>query len=154
MKVLGVDPGKRAGWALWSDDTRGGRLVQSGVVNGDSAAAVYNFLMTMQVTHLVVEEQMHRVAERMGHKSLGTLIRRMHIWTVCAELNFIPFETVNPKTWQAFFHLPLREGGPQFKAVIQNLARRWAPNVQPDEADAVCIGKRAVMLANPQGGSL
>ena len=98
MQLMAVDPGKKAGWALWSDDQRDGLLVRSETIDGDDAHQVYDLLSALKPALVVIEEQHSGTirkgrgpdgapkAIRMPWASLRTLIRRADIWSVCAEL--------------------------------------------------------------------
>jgi hypothetical protein len=140
MRILAIDPGEKAGWA-WITD---GKYIRSGVIDGDSAPDCESFIrLSIRPDLLVCEDQYFG---RMRGKGLFTLLRRRHIWEIFAQLYGIPFEAVNPSTWQSYWHIPKK--GKKYigtttshrKDAIIMVAEQFKRNVQPDEADAILIG--------------
>jgi len=74
--ILGVDPGKHAGWAIWVE----GKLVQWGEVDGLDIAAVQNVVAgALQLAELasvrcVLAIEKPPVHHRAGHRSFSSLL--------------------------------------------------------------------------------
>jgi len=129
--ILAIDPGKKAGWAAYTQ----GEYQGSATIDGDSVKAVSSMIDYWQPDTLVLEDQFFRPRQLKGIK---TLLRRRFIWEVLAEhLGVESIEIVEASKWQA--HFRVRPGD---KLAIQKLARTLTGNeVEPDEADAILIGE-------------
>jgi len=129
--ILAIDPGKKAGWAAYTQ----GEYQGSATIDGDSVKAVSSMIDYWQPDTLVLEDQFFRPGRLQGIK---TLLRRRFIWEVLAEhLGVESIEIVEASKWQA--HFRVRPGD---KLAIQKLARTLTGNeVEPDEADAILIGE-------------
>lgn len=150
-RLLAVDPGRKAGWSLWGNEKHVNALLGSDVICGDDPFAARDLISQVEPDVVVIEEQQQAGIRRAGKlvampwRSLRTLVLRADIWNVCARLHGARVLTVYPATWQAYMRIR-RTKGMTVKDVVQSLARQWRANVQPDEADAILIGKWAMAL--------
>jgi len=138
---LAIDPGKRAGWALYYE----GCIKRSGVVNGDETEKILNVLKKYSfVKTLVIEDQF--IATTITHKGqrkprnpkgIKTLLYRRYLWEILAKLRGMEIVVVNPATWQAYYMLKRGD-----KEGIKKLARIFrGQEVEDDEADAVLVAQ-------------
>lgn len=127
--ILAIDPGKRAGWAAYTQ----GEYQGSDVVDGDSATAAASLLEYWAPDTLVLEDQFFRPGRLKGIK---TLLRRRYIWEVLAEhMGIDAVEIVEASKWQSHYRIK-----PGDKQAIQRLAHAIVGNeVEPDEADAILM---------------
>jgi hypothetical protein len=142
MLVLGVDPGKRAGWCLMRSDPEP-VVVRSGIVHGDDLAQIEAIVNIHGTRGRVVVEDQYRPGKKkpMSPKSLKTLFRRRFNWEITARLLGIDVHAINPSEWQGFFHLPRKD----VKAAIKQFAQVYKKDPEPDEADAILIAAWACM---------
>mgnify|MGYP002507678005 CR=1 FL=1 len=142
MKIIAVDPGKKAGWCV--GNPMGESLWTSGVCSGDdpdecSRTAHEHFITNVHNpsdTHVLIEDQYFMPR---GLKGAKTLIRRGAIWWVLARAQLgVPekqIHWISPSSWQAFF----RVNGD--KEMIRKLACSVTKrsDVEENEADAICM---------------
>jgi Holliday junction resolvasome RuvABC endonuclease subunit len=132
MKILGIDPGKRQGWAAHDNE-----IVGSGVMDGRDFVEVKRLLDVYQPDVIICEDSF--IKYRKGAAGLSFY---RHAWETIVlqeqQLNGrkIEFaEPVNPSTWQAYFRI--KKGDK--RAMVVLATKLCGRPIEVDEADAVLI---------------
>lgn len=154
MSILGIDPGKRCGWAHVVD----GVVVNSGIMNGATVIGPKHLLDHWASLDLIVVEgrnvffgapcETGKRRRQMTPASIASMFYTTDIWRVLAELRGIPCEVVLPQEWQRHFRLTGKrdERGRAARALASSIAKR---KVEEDEAQAILI---ALWASAKEGG--
>lgn len=136
LRVMTVDPGTSAGWAMWD----AGSLDAVGWVNGKDARAIAEVIRKCYPEMLIIERP-H------GGKATAITMRGMWLaygrWATVAEYQRLPIEEVWAITWQSY--LPGWRSGmkrDETGDLYQEQARAFSGRqvLTPDECAAVCLG--------------
>lgn len=139
MSILAIDPGKRTGWFA-RIDTSYGHTFKHGVLDGDNAKEINNFIKGHRPAFIICEDQFSLKMTRAAEK---TFQRRRYTWDVLAKLNGISFVDILPRVWQAKF--PIDGKGKDRKNSICDVASSlFGKKLGMDESDAYLIYRYAI----------
>jgi hypothetical protein len=145
MRTLAIDPGEKAGWALFQSQD----LIKSGVCSGD----IYKNLKEMRLLvknlrpqKIVVESQFIRS----GQKTAGifTLVERQCVWKIIGLMEGIDVYNIDPAQWHSHWDLKVdmtikkrTQRNKDFKQRMVLLVKEiLGINVETDQADAILQG--------------
>ena len=145
--TLVIDPGKKAGWAIF----RGRDLIESGFVRGDNpeeaAALLLRVRLYQPCRSIVIEDQLPMGPR--NWKATRTLIRRGALWWALWRASGLPESSirwVNPSTWQSKILQVGRADSKTRAKMCVEYVKRYFPDktdlveVTSDQAAAIAIG--------------
>lgn len=128
-RILAVDPGKAAGFALF--DKR--LLVESGALAGDDVFVIWDLVKRTAPDGIVVEDQF--IGK--NPKTAKVIVLRRGHWETIAALRNIPTATVPPTTWQGWAKVKRGDKPAYYRFACAITGRQLTSE---DEAAAVLIG--------------
>lgn len=143
-----VDPGKKAGWAVFRDR----ELVTSGIVRGDNPEEASALLLRVKLhydpcTSIVIEDQLPMGPR--NWKATRTLIRRGAVWWTLWRAAGHPESSIrwiDPPTWQsAILKVGRADSKTRAKMCVEYAYQYFADALKdsaltPDQAAAILIG--------------
>ena len=146
--TLVIDPGKKAGWAIF----RGRELITSGFVRGDNPEEAAALLLRVRLHYqpcesIVIEDQLPMGPR--NWKATRTLIRRGALWWALWRAAGNPESSIRwvaPPTWQAAILKVGRADSKTRAKMCVEYVKRYFPDktdlvdVTPDQAAAIAIG--------------
>lgn len=142
--ILSIDPAKKAGMALLSDDGTETKLLKYGAVDGSTwvtlVALAREFMVGIppEKTHCVIEDGI--LTGRAKAKSVMTLGRRRGLAQAAAEAcGITEFSHIIPNDWQG--GLGYKRGGDPKKFSLEFARLVYGVEGQPDDVtDAIALG--------------
>jgi hypothetical protein len=128
-RILSVDPGAKAGFALIVD----GAVEESAPINGADVFAIWDCVKRCKPDLVLIEDQFTGP----NPKTVKAVILRRGHWETIAKLRMLPVTTINPSTWLAWVKTKRGDKSAYHRLATAILGRKVETE---DEAAAILMG--------------